>query len=89
MARIAKRVTLTNKQRDVLNQIATGRTQRQDHIERAKIILLSSHAKQDKQIRSELNLTQPTVRKWRKRWLKNEDRLLLIDENEKGIKKAL
>lgn len=85
MARIAKRVTLTNKQRDVLNQMVTSRTQRQDHIERAKIILLSSNAKQDKQIRSELDLTQPTVSKWRNRWLKNEDRLLLIDETEKGI----
>ena len=48
MARIAYRVTLTNKQRDVLNQIVTSRTQWQDHIERAKIILLSSNAKQDK-----------------------------------------
>ena len=69
MARIAKRVTLTNKQRDVLNQIVTSRAHRQDHIERAKIILLSSNAKQDKQIRSELDLTQPTVSKWRNRWL--------------------
>ena len=43
MARIAKRVTLTNKQRDVLNQIVTSRTHRQDPIERAKIILLSSN----------------------------------------------
>lgn len=85
MARIAKRVTLTSKQRDVLNQIVTSRTQRQDHIERARIILLSSNARQDKQIKSELDLTQPTVRKWRNRWLKNEDRLLLIDETEKGI----
>ncbi|MDP1817288.1 MAG: helix-turn-helix domain-containing protein [Leadbetterella sp.] len=46
---------------------------------------MSSNAKQDKQIRFELNLTQPTVSKWRNRWLKNEDKLLLIDESEKGI----
>ncbi len=84
MARIATRVTLTNKQRNVLNQIVKSRTQRRDHIERAKIILLSSD-KQDKQIRSELDLTQPTVSKWRNRWLKNEEKLLLIDEAEKGI----
>ena len=85
MARIAKRVTLTNKQRDVLNQIVTSRAHRQDHIERAKIILLSSNAKQDKQIRSELDLTQPTVSKWRNRWLENKEKLLLIDDAEKGI----
>ena len=85
MARTAKSITLTNKQRSVLNQIVTSRTRRQDHIERAKIILLSSNSIQDKQIRSELNLTQPTISKWRKRWLKNVDRLLLIDKTEKGI----
>ena len=69
----------------ILNQIVTSRAHRQDHIERAKIILLSSNAKQDKQIRSELDLTQPTVSKWRNRWLKNKEKLLLIDDAEKGI----
>ena len=46
---------------------------------------MSSNAKQDKQIRAELDLTQPTVSKWRNRWLKNEEKLLLIDAAEKGI----
>ena len=30
-------------------------------------------------------MTPPTVIKWRSRWLKNEQSLLLIDENEIGI----
>ena len=85
MARIAEQLSLTNKQRNVLMQIVTSRTQQQVHIERAKIILLSSDGRQNKQIQSELNVTQPTVIKWRTRWLKNEDRLLLVDENETGI----
>jgi transposase len=85
MTRIAKPVKLTDKQRTALSQIVTSRTQRQDHIERAKIILLSSETKQDKQISLELNITQTTVRKWRKRWLQNEERLLLIDKEEKGL----
>jgi DNA-binding CsgD family transcriptional regulator len=63
----------------------TSRTQRQDHIERAKIILLSSSGKKNQQIGSELNVAQTTVIKWRNRWLKNENRLLLIAENETGI----
>src|ERR1700733_2878266 len=85
MARRAKQISLTNKQQNILMQIVTSRTHQQDHIERAKIILLSSDSKTNKQIQSELSVTQPTVIKWRNRWLKNEDRLLLIDENEMGV----
>ena len=81
MARIAKRVTLTDKQRDILNQIATSRTQRQDHIERAKIILLSSNARQDKQIKSELDVheaisREKKIKRWRRQWKIN-----LIEQN--------
>lgn len=85
MARIADQVTLTEKQRNILIQIATSRTQREDHVERAKIILLSSNGRQNKYIGNELKMAQPTVIKWRTRWLKNENRLLLIDEKEKGV----
>lgn len=85
MARIAKPISLTNKQHNVLTQIITSRTHRQDHIQRAQIILLAFNGKNNKQIQSDLNVTQPTVVKWRKRWLKNEYRLLLIDENETGV----
>ena len=85
MARRAKQVSVTNKQQNILMQIVTSRTHQQDHIERAKIILLSFDSKTNKQIQSELSVTQPTVIKWRNRWLKNEDRLLLIDENEMGV----
>jgi transposase len=85
MARIAKQVTLTNKQQEVLTHIITSRTQRQDHVVRAKIILLSYNKKQDKQISYALDLAKSTVRKWRKQWLQNEERLLLVDEREKGL----
>ena len=30
-------------------------------------------------------MTQPTVSKWRNRWLENKEKLLLIDDAEKGI----
>lgn len=77
------KVTLTEKQRDTLNQIITSRKHRLDHIERAKIIILSSELKQDKPIGHELSISQNAVRKWRTRWLKDEERLLLIDKAEK------
>ena len=79
MTRISKKVTITKKQSDALNQIAMSRTHRLDHIERARIILFSSELKQDKDIAHELGIIPRTVRKWRKRWLANEVRLLLID----------
>ena len=61
-----------------------SRTHRLDHIERPKIILFSSALKQDKDIAHELGIASRTVRKWRKRWLANEARLLLIVSGEKG-----
>ena len=60
MARIAGQVTLTEKQRNILIQIATSRTQREDHVERAKIILLSSNGRQNKYIEIEENNPQWT-----------------------------
>ena len=85
MTRISKKVTITKKQSDALNQIVMSRMHRLDHIERAKIILFSSELTQDKDIAHELGIIPRTVRKWRERWLANEARLLLIDSGEKGI----
>ena len=42
---MAAQISLTNKQQKVLLQIITSRTHQQDHIERAKIILLASEGK--------------------------------------------
>ena len=85
MIGIAKKITLTEKQFDVLSQIVTSRTHRLDHIERAQIILLCSELKPNVQISMKLGISISTVKKWRKRWLKNEEKLLLVDEKEKGI----
>ena len=40
MIGIGRKITLTEKQRDVLSQIVTSRTHRLDHIDRAQIILI-------------------------------------------------
>lgn len=85
MPRIAKKVTLTEKQKDVLKQIITSRTHRADHIVRAQMVFLSTTSKSNAQISQELLVSLSTVKKWRNRWLKNETRLLLIDERENGI----
>jgi DNA-binding NarL/FixJ family response regulator len=64
---MSKKISLTDKQQNLLMQIVTSRTHQQDHIERAKIILLSSDGKTNKQIQSELSVTKPTVIKWHSR----------------------
>jgi len=79
-----EKMKLTKKQSNVLNQIVLSRTHRPDHIERANIILFSSESRQDKDIGQELGIVPRTVRKWRKRWLANEAKLLLLDDREKG-----
>jgi hypothetical protein len=60
---IAKKIILTEKQCDVLSQIATSRTHRLDHIERAQIILLSSALKPNVQISQKLSISISTVKK--------------------------
>jgi putative transposase len=85
VTRIAKKATLTEKQGAVLKELVTSRTHRSDHRIRAHIVLLSAESKSNIQISEELGTSLSTVKKWRSRWLKNEARLLLIDEKEKGI----
>jgi putative transposase len=84
MPRIAQKVALTEKQRQTLLQITLSRTQRQDHIERANIILLCESESNTK-ISNELKVTQNTVKKWRKRWIKQEMKLIAFDQKEHGI----
>lgn len=85
MPRIVKKITLTEKQYQALTRVATSRTQRQDHIERAKIILLCSEPKSNTQIGRDLNIARHTVKQWRTRWQKTEEKLVLIDKEEDGI----
>ena len=67
MARISRKLTLTEKQSAVLKEIATSRTHRSDHATRAQIILLSSQLKSNIQISQEIGISLNTVRKWRTR----------------------
>ena len=85
MARIARKVTLTAKQSQTLTQISLSRTQRLDHILRAKLILLCSAGQTNISISRELNIDRQTVKNWRKRWCACEDKLRLIDQEEIGI----
>lgn len=86
MGKPSKAIILTDKQRIVLNQIATSRTHRQDHIDRANIILLCTDSKNNNvHIAKTLGIHKITVANWRKKWQKNENKLKAFDLKENGI----
>lgn len=69
---------LTDKQHLELEEIAKSRKNRQDHIERANVILLCEKNQSDVQVAKKLNITRPTVKKWRERWKKAQKKLAII-----------
>ena len=85
MARKASKPNLTEKQSQILCEIINSRTSRHDHIQRAQIVQKSTEGLSDKKIAKLLNIGRIAVATWRKRWLLNESRLLLIDEKEFGV----
>jgi len=85
MARKAEPPTLTNKQLAVLKEVAASRTSRNDHIQRAKIILFSAQGFSDRKTARNLNINRMTAATWRRRWLSDADRLSALDIEESGI----
>ena len=77
--------TLTEKQRNLLNKVVSGRTEKKLHVIRAEIIILLDQGLPLSHIAKKLNLHRDTVRKWRDRWVDNQEKLTLFDEKETGI----
>lgn len=67
--RVAPAVQLIAEQREELLQTARGRSLPARQVERARIILLASEGKQDREIAKELGITPKKVARWRKRYL--------------------
>ena len=85
MARIARKITLTEKQENVLRSLSNGRMAPTYFQERASIILYCSEGKTNLEIMDELDIHKKTISKWRNRWGANEEKLLAIEKEEKGI----
>jgi len=85
MARIARKITLTKKQKQVLLLFSKSRTLPAHLQERASIILSCAKEKSNIKIMNELGIHKKTISKWRNRWFSHQDKLLKIDEKEKGI----
>lgn len=81
-------IHLTEDQRAVLKKIIGKRTESQQRVMRAKIILMAGDGKGVGETCRELNTTKQCVRRWRKRWLDAEAASLieavLADEPRPG-----
>jgi transposase len=67
--RVAPAVTLTEQQRNTLEQISRSRSLSVRMVERARIVLLAGDGKQDKQIEAELGVSSQKAARWRARFL--------------------
>ena len=85
MPKVARNLILTEKQVNVLELISKSRTIASHLQERASIILCCAQGQTNVEIMHELKIHKKTISKWRNRWADQEERLLEIDEKEKGI----
>jgi transposase len=67
--RVARPITLSPEQRQVLEQQSRARSLPLRHVERARIVLRAADGLQDKQIAAELAITPEKVARWRKRFI--------------------
>lgn len=80
----AQTIELTPKQEEILTNLINSRTARQDHITRARIILLSASGISNLKIALETGLGRLAVGKWRKRWSAQQENLQKM-ENDTNI----
>ena len=67
--RVARPVVLNPQQKEALEQCARARSRPVRMVERARIVLLASTGKQDKEVAAALNITAHKAARWRNRYL--------------------
>ena len=68
MAFKAARITLTSRQRAILEPLARSRTAPQRLVERARVVLMSGAGRTNEEQAEELGVDRQRVRRWRSRW---------------------
>ena len=66
-------------QRVILEELVQRHTSQQHHVKRARIILLSSEGRSMTEVTEQLTVHRGTVSTWRKRWLRHQEHLTLIE----------
>ena len=78
----AIRLPVSQRQREVLEQVVRrGKSQRQ-HVTRARIVLMGSAGFGNQEIAAKLDIDRKTVYNWRTRWVSQTDHLSRIEEAE-------
>lgn len=70
--RVAATVSLTDEQRQTLEEWARGRSLPARQVERAKIVLLAAAGRQDLEIAAELRISNQKAARWRKRFMTHD-----------------
>lgn len=85
MARVAAKITLSEKQEKILAQLSKSRTVSAHLQQRATILLHCAMGKSNLEIMDELAVDRTLVSRWRTRWASHEEKLLAIEKEEQGI----
>jgi putative transposase len=80
-------VKLSEKQREILEQIVRRPSSPQGMARRAKVILKTASGLNNAQIARELDVEVKTVRKWRGRWIGAEAELSTVEAEDGGEKR--
>ncbi len=70
LGKTAATITLTTKQKAVLEPLARARMAPQRLVERTRIVLLAAEGRNNEDLADELSVDRQRVRRWRTRWAK-------------------
>ena len=95
MSGSAAKVGMTERQQEVLREIAQSRTSAKHLVQRATIVLRAFERIDNRDIACEVGMNTSDVGKWRRRWAKRWRSLILIEcqesraEFKRAVEKAL
>jgi hypothetical protein len=78
-------ITLSDEQKQLLEEITRSRQLAHSFVQRAKMILLVNTGENNKTISQTLQLQEETVGKWRKRWLSASAQLATCEGKPKAL----
>ncbi len=86
----AEAIRVTERQRQMLEQVVRASTSPQGLATRARVVLAASEGTSNRRIAMELGVTRPVVQVWRGRWAEAHDGLLAAElEGGAGDERAL
>ena len=77
----ASKIALTDQQKQILTDISNSRTSRQDHIQRANVVIMSEQGLSNAKISEQIGLSSVSVGKWRNRWIESHESLLAMEKS--------